>query len=318
MHLSGGPLKILLTYLNGNLSLRKELRILDCDGAITHLNHSKVLILNSSHHSKNNLLHDSRPFLLLGHSIHAKVARWGAVFSSKGEFSYTEGYWEWLEDLLVRNRDALIKASIYDAVFASLFTYDCNPNVIRAFCESWCPTTNTLHTLSGENSISLWDLQVMGALPISGTFYDEVVPNAKELSSMDNRSKPYLPPSCKYLFLAFHTLREKVNSQYMVSVTKWINHWFRGPLKYQKPPARNPKRVKPPKCSYNPSGFMDLVRGWSPDEEIFFTNMGIEDNLKQEVHLAAFLSCWLYIFVFPGRKGSYIRPETFKIASRMA
>lgn len=81
----------------------------------------------------------------------------------------------------------------------------------------------------------------MGALPISGTFYDEVVPNAKELSGMDNRSKPYLPPSCKYLFLAFHTLREKVNSQYMVSITKWINHWFRGPLKYQNPPTRNPK-----------------------------------------------------------------------------
>lgn len=81
----------------------------------------------------------------------------------------------------------------------------------------------------------------MGTLPISGTFYDEVVLNAKELSGMDNRSKLYLPPSCKYLFLTFHTLCEKVNSQYMVSVTKWINHWFQGLLKYQKPLARNPK-----------------------------------------------------------------------------
>lgn len=63
---------------------------------------------------------------------------------------------------------------------------------------------------------------------------------------------------------------------------------------------------------------MDLVRGWSPDEEKVFADMGLEDNLKQEVHLATFLSCWLCIFVFPGRKGSYIRPRTFKIASRMA
>lgn len=63
---------------------------------------------------------------------------------------------------------------------------------------------------------------------------------------------------------------------------------------------------------------MDLVRGWSPDEEKVFADIGIEDNLKQKVHLAAFLSCWLCIFVFPSRKGSYIHPRTFKIASRMA
>lgn len=210
---------------------------------------------------------------------------------SKGEFSYTEGYWEWLEDILVRNRDALIKVNIYDAVFTSLFTYVRNPNVIRAFCESWCPTANTLHTPSGENFISLWDLQVMGALSIADIFYDEVVPNANELLDMDNRSKSYLPPSCKYLFLVVHTLREKVNSQYMVSMTKWINYWFRGPLKYPKPLARNSKLVKPPKCSYNPLGFMDLICGWTPNEKKVFANMGIEDNLKQEVQLAAFLSC---------------------------
>jgi len=63
---------------------------------------------------------------------------------------------------------------------------------------------------------------------------------------------------------------------------------------------------------------MDLVSRWSPDEEKVFADMGIEDNLKQEVHLAAFLSCWLCIFVFPSKKGSYIRPGTFKIVSRMA
>lgn len=64
----------------------------------------------------------------------------------------------------------------------------------------------------------------MGALPNSGIFYDEVIPTANELSGMDNMNKPYLPRSCKYLFLVFYTLHKKVNSQYVASVTKWINH----------------------------------------------------------------------------------------------
>lgn len=52
----------------------KELRNLDYDGTITHLTHSKVLILNSSHHLKGNPLHDSRPFFLLVRRIHAREA----------------------------------------------------------------------------------------------------------------------------------------------------------------------------------------------------------------------------------------------------
>lgn len=88
-------------------------------------------------------------------------------------------------------------------------------------------------------------------------------------------------------------------------------------MRYQKPPVRNPKWVKPPKFSYNPLVFMDLIRRWTLEEEEVFIDMGIEDNLKQEVHLTAFLSSWLCIFVLLGRKDSYIHLGTFKIVSQM-
>ena len=68
------------------------------------------------------------------------------------EFYFIPKYWEWTEDVLFHFDKALTSASIADAVHASLFTYDCNKNVMRAFCEAWCPDTNTfLACLVGWN-----------------------------------------------------------------------------------------------------------------------------------------------------------------------
>nr|GMC72333.1 Cytochrome P450 71A6 [Ipomoea batatas] len=72
---------------------------------------------------------------------------------------------------------------IYDVVFASLFTYDRNINIVQAFCEAWCPRTNTVITSSSEMSISLRDLYILGGLPLSGDIYDERIPNALDLDA---------------------------------------------------------------------------------------------------------------------------------------
>ncbi|KAL0446360.1 UNVERIFIED_CONTAM: hypothetical protein Slati_1763900 [Sesamum latifolium] len=77
----------------------------------------------------------------------------------------------------------------YDVVYASLFTYDHNSNVIKAFCEAWCLLTNTLLTSIGELSISLWDIHGLAGLPMTGCLYDEVVPNALELTGADEKEE---------------------------------------------------------------------------------------------------------------------------------
>lgn len=113
---------------------------------------SDVLLLRSSNHDQSS---PQDPFALLSDRVCNRSVQWNSTFRACGEFSYTEFYWEWLEDVLNRSSDRIRDAGLYKAVYASLFSYDRVAPVIRAFCEYWCPATNTLHTSQGEMSISL-------------------------------------------------------------------------------------------------------------------------------------------------------------------
>ena len=160
---------------------------------------SDALLLNSSHLTTSEV-HDE--FGLLGSRVRDGEAKWGSSFKVLGESFFTEGYWEWVEELLGQHRPFLKGCKLYEAIFASLFSYDRHASMIRVFCERWRPTTNTLHTSIGEVSISLWDLYRIVGLPIIGSFYDEMVPSVEELSN--DATKFSLPPSCRNLFLAYH------------------------------------------------------------------------------------------------------------------
>nr|GMC48045.1 Cytochrome P450 71A6 [Ipomoea batatas] len=110
------------------------------------------------------LLHESfaDTFPSLGKRILDGEVSWSNHPNFDGEFSFTKGYWEWAEDILSHYGKVLRKGSIYDVVYASLFTYDRNTSIIQAFCEAWCPLTNTLVTSQGEVTISLRDLHILG------------------------------------------------------------------------------------------------------------------------------------------------------------
>ncbi|KAF7131642.1 hypothetical protein RHSIM_Rhsim09G0065400 [Rhododendron simsii] len=130
------------------------------------------------------------PFSLLGHRTQIKEAVWGNTFKAIVDPSYCKGYWEWLEDKLSRHEQMLKKAKIYEAIYASLFSYDRLGSVMRHFCELWSPSTNTLHIAVGEMSISLWELRALGGLPISSLIYDEAVPLVDELIGVDKDNTP--------------------------------------------------------------------------------------------------------------------------------
>ncbi|KAJ8421856.1 hypothetical protein Cgig2_024526 [Carnegiea gigantea] len=59
------------------------------------------------------------------------------------------------------------------------------------------------------------------------------------------------------------------------------------------------------------------TRGWS-DYQAIFDELGVATGQRTETFLAAFLSCWLCIFILPVRDAGCIRPGTFSIASLMA
>lgn len=143
-----------------------------------------------------------------------------------------------------------------DHSFASMFTYDHNENVLQAFCENWRPSTNTVSTFNGELSISLWDLKTIRGLPVHGSFYDEVIPSAKELTHIDDQGKSSLPGSCSYLFSAFYRLTKGVIDE--VPFGEWINFWFRGPRKYVEPSPKASKNRTKPRMNHDPSGNIDM------------------------------------------------------------
>nr|GME11800.1 ABC transporter G family member 11 [Ipomoea batatas] len=207
------------------------------------------------------LLHESfaDTFPSLGKRILDGEVSWSNHPNFDGEFSFTKGYWEWAEDILSHYGKVLRKGSIYDAVYASLFTYDRNTSIIQAFCEAWCPLTNTLVTSQGEVTISLRDLHILGGLPLLGEAYDERIPTASELN---RRSRP--------------------------------------------------------KATYNPSGIIDAFEGWSSVSDAPFETLGLPRIQEEEIYLAAFLACWLCVFVLPSTPSHAIRPETFRMACIMA
>ncbi|KAA0034815.1 hypothetical protein E6C27_scaffold213G00490 [Cucumis melo var. makuwa] len=243
-------------------------------------------VLQSSIHNE---APNSSRALTLGQRLIEGQTRWGTVTKVPGEFCFTDCYWEWLELVVGRNTRLLYSTRLYGAVTASLYTYDRNSDVVRAFCEAWCPSTNILHTVAGELSISLWDLWSFGGLPIKGDFYEERIPSFKELTSTSRDKTKCLPTTCQYLFQAYYSI----------------------------PTKRKQKKASRSKSTQNPDGSKIQAREWSSRESMLFAELGIKDDLKDETYLAAFLSCWLCLFVFP-QKGSFLRLGVFRVASLMA
>nr|GMD14893.1 ABC transporter G family member 11 [Ipomoea batatas] len=247
----------------------------------------------------------------LGNRIIDDEVKWGNDIDFRGEFIYTPGYWEWAEDVLNLFRKPLREGMIYDAVFASLFTYDRNVDIVQAFCEAWCPRTNTLITSSGEMSISLRDLYMLGGLPLLGDIYDERIPNALDLNKGSYTC-------CAHLLEAFFHLTQQENHTTFIQASRWIDFWCRKTRRYPAPPPRKENKKSRPKATHNPSGILETAPRWSHVSKAPFVELNIPQNLEQEVYLAVFLACWLCTFVLPGDPTATIRPETFNMACRMA
>nr|GMD87015.1 ABC transporter G family member 11 [Ipomoea batatas] len=198
----------------------------------------------------------------------------------------------------------------------------------HAFCEAWCPKTNSLLTSAGELSISLWDIHVLCGLPISGDIYDGHVPNALELTGSDV-DHGFTPQCCKYLFQAYSYLynrrkrplgvRNQQDEDHSLHVNEWIEFWSRRPQVYDRPIlSKNDKRKSRPKNTQNPSGKIPALKGWTKVTRAPFVELGIPPELEEETHLAAYLCCWLCVFVLPIKGTRLIRYTTFKMASLMA
>ncbi|KAL2942840.1 Tropomyosin [Bienertia sinuspersici] len=258
---------------------------------------------------------------LLGRSIVSGATKWKSnTVKFIGDFFFIPGYWEWTEDVLSRYGDILELCSVRDAVYASLYSYDRDTNILRAFCESWCPSTNTLHTMAGEFSISLWDLYKLGGLPISGRIYDETVPDIHTLRAHTDKGVRRIPKAYESLLAAYRQIVQRPESKKGVSARQWVDFWCKRSISYNAPVKQKRYTGAPPKSTHNPSGKLaDPPSEWSTKELHLFNSLGIEAEGKRETtYVAAFLSCWLCVFVLPENEDRLIRPGTFEVAVLMA
>ncbi|CAL8999685.1 unnamed protein product [Prunus brigantina] len=172
-------------------------------------------------------------------------------------------------------------------VAVSRYSHDCCSNVRRAFCELWGPLSNTFHHGNGEMSISLYDLKVIGGLPILGLPYDEFIPLNEELCRED------LYPSSVGELLRIHAQLHIFHKKGQVYCNHWVEYFFRGEAIYGA--TSNSKNV-------------------IPKQVVEARKLPL--NISHEGQLAAFLAFWLSHFVMPTSKA--IRPECFYMASLMA
>ncbi|KAK9672225.1 hypothetical protein RND81_12G085800 [Saponaria officinalis] len=235
----------------------------------------------------------SKPkFTLLGRDIISGSKKWGS-------------YKLKIHDVLVRFDDILKASSIYTAVYASLYTYDRNGHIMRAFFESWCPETNTLHTQAG-------------GFPIDGEIYDEAVSQPGTLMQRDPAGNRMIPESCTCLFAAFRRLLKRPSAKGRVSAQQWIEFWFKREMTYDLP-SKKRKRTGPPKSTDNSSGGLQTPSpGWIQEELNLFSRLGVDNGMRARTYTAAFLSCWLCLFVLPQNEDGAIRLGTFEVASLMA
>ncbi|KAI3470176.1 hypothetical protein Pfo_026839 [Paulownia fortunei] len=252
----------------------------------------KVWALQATHHQPSN---KPTPLPALGHYIIKGKAKWGDAIQFADILSWCE--------------HKLLAVRIYDSVYASLFTYDHNSDIIKAFCDAWCPLTNTLLTSLGELSISLWDLYTLAGLPMIGSLYNEVVPSAKELTGVDEAESRFVPRSCKYLFHAYHLLQRGANGDQSSQVS--IDEW------YSLPPLRREKKASHFKSTHNPLGDFNIHEEWCPSEMALFSKLGVKESSRDETYLAAHLACWLCVFVLPNNDINSIHLSTFKMTSIM-
>jgi len=175
---------------------------------------------------------------MLGCQIITGKARWGPSLLLYGEFPYIPLHWEWTERVLACFGQCLRDCSLYQVVYASLYSYSRDTHVLYAFCESWCPTTNTLHTLSGELSISLWDLHHLVGLPIYGHIYDETIPSSQIFSCRDKQGQRVILSSCGFLFTAFKCLEKAHSHNKRVTTKTWVDFWCKQRLVHY-PPTRS-------------------------------------------------------------------------------
>ncbi|KAL2922648.1 Heat stress transcription factor A-1a [Bienertia sinuspersici] len=163
----------------------------------------------------------------------------------------------------VRYGDILKLCLVHNEVYASLYSYDRDTNILRAFCESICPSTNMLHTMAGELTISLWHLYKISSLSISGRIYDEAMPDIHTWRAHTDKGIRRILKACESLLAADQQIVQRLESKKGVFAQQWVNVWCKRSISYSVLMKKKRYTDGPLMSTHNPTGKLaDQLPEW--------------------------------------------------------
>ncbi|KAK4357974.1 hypothetical protein RND71_023584 [Anisodus tanguticus] len=123
--------------------------------------------------------------------------------------------------------------------------------------------------------------------PIRGSFYEEIIPEIKEHTSVDVKDQRYIPRVCEYLFATFYYLQEGKSDNSRVSLSKWIIFWYNRALRYGPAPPQRERKSACFKSTHNPTRVIPDVSQWSKEEEGKLSEIDVDraSSLEEEVQV---------------------------------
>nr|CAN78421.1 hypothetical protein VITISV_037778 [Vitis vinifera] len=224
-----------------------------------------VLLLNSSHPTTIEV-HDE--FGLLGSRVHDGEAKWGSSFKVLGESFFTEGYWEWVEEVLGRHEPFL-----KGWPFANVGVLPLTPCILPL--ERFPSPFRTCIILLDYPSLDLFKMRWYQA----------------RKSYLMMQQSPHSHQVVEIYSLHIIEFCCETKGKSLVKLASWVSFWYKGSMKYAKPPKKSTKnKAHRPKDTHNPSKEIDHVKSCTQSEMKFFDNLGIAEADVKETYLAAFLS----------------------------
>jgi hypothetical protein len=149
--------------------------------------------------------------------IDGEASRWTGIDFSL-PLRYHGHQLEWTRYILARERDVLCSLGVYGCIFLSMFRYHIDTPWLRAFCERWNYSTNTLFIDDRELTPTLWEIHQLTGLPVFGHYYDEFL-----LSEDDLRDPSLHPASLREVYRTYDQLRGHHSS---VPFRFWISYFI--------------------------------------------------------------------------------------------
>jgi len=116
--------------------------------------------------------------------------------------------------------------------------------------------------------ISLWDLDSLGRLPISGKIYDETVSTIQAFEYWDKQNLKTIPSSCKFLFASFRSLEKMPICEKGISSKARIDFWCKKKLIHNPPTWCCPLAQLPQGCKilvarFSLKIFVGVMMNWT-------------------------------------------------------